>query len=58
MVMVSLTARSTDIDHLAACGSSVSATGEASHWRDCYSADALSPSLLKRLLRGKWGAAE
>ena len=29
-----------------------------SHRRDCHCADALSPSLLKRLLKVEWGAAE
>ena len=29
-----------------------------SHWRDCHFADALSPSLLKQLLKGERGAAE
>ena len=32
--------------------------GEGSHWRDCYFADALSPSLLKHLLKRDGGAAE
>ena len=29
-----------------------------SHGRDCHFADALSPSLLKRMLKGEGGAAE
>ena len=32
--------------------------GIFSHWRDWHSADALSPSLLKRLLNVEGGAAE
>ena len=32
--------------------------GLGSHWRDCHFADALSPSLLKQLLKGEGGAAE
>ena len=33
-------------------------TGFFSHWRDCHFADALSPSLLKPLLKVEGGAAE
>ena len=32
--------------------------GGSSHWRDCHFADALSPSLLKHLLKVEGGAAE
>ena len=32
--------------------------GGVSHWRDCHSADALSPSLLKQLPKTEGGAAE
>ena len=32
--------------------------GETSHWRDCHSAGALSPSLLKHLTKAEGGAAE
>ena len=30
-------------------------TGSASHWKDCHFADALSPSLLKHLLKLEGG---
>ena len=32
--------------------------GPHSHWRDCHCADALTPSLLKHLLKVEGGAAE
>ena len=32
--------------------------GRTNHWRDCHFADALSPSLLKQLLKGEGCAAE
>ena len=39
-------------------GKSGHAWGLDSHWRDCHFADALSPSLLKHLLKVEGGAAE
>ena len=38
--------------------SGILATHLTSHWRDCHFADALSPSLLKHLLKVEGGAAE